>query len=124
MSEWAERRERWLMAMAIAMAMAVLAGELYHHVAVKPVALPTLLFELLEVLLLVGCTVTCTLLMMRVRVREMAAATVAMLAVLLAGELYLTAKPVALATLLFELLEVTLLVGGAIACALLVRRLS
>jgi hypothetical protein len=47
-----------------------------------------------------------------------------MLAVLLAGELYLSVKPVALPMLLLELLEVALLVVGAIACTLLVRRVS
>jgi hypothetical protein len=110
------------MAMAIVMLAVVLAGELYRHLSVKPVALPTLLFELLEVVLLVGCTVTCMLLMLRVRVWEMAAATAAMLAVLLVGELYLGVKPAALPTLLIELLEVTLVVVGSIACALVLRQ--
>jgi hypothetical protein len=124
MRHWADKRERWLIAMGIAMLPFVLAGELYHHLRVEPAALPTLLFELLEKVLLVGCTFTCTLLILQVRVREMAAATAGMLAVLLAGELYLGVKPVTPPMLILELLKVALLVGGSIACAFLVRRAS
>jgi hypothetical protein len=51
----------------------------------------------------------------------MVAASVAMLALLLAGELYLSGKPVTPPMLLVELLEAALLVGAAIACALLIR---
>lgn len=55
MSDWADKRERRLMAMAIAMLAVVLAWELYRHLNVKPVALPVLLVELREVALLVAC---------------------------------------------------------------------
>jgi hypothetical protein len=120
MSDWAGKRERPLIAVAMAVLGVVLAAELYHQLGARP-ALPILLFELLEVVLLVGCTVSSTLLILRVRVRAMAAATAAMLAVLLVGELFLGDRP-ALPTLLVELLEVILVVGGSIACVLLVRR--
>jgi hypothetical protein len=119
-----ERCERPLIAIVIAMLAAVLATELYHHALVKPVPLSMLLFELLEVLLLVGCAVACTLLVLRVQVRVMAAAAAAMLAVLLAGELYLGVKPTTPSMLLVELLEVALVVSGTLACALLLRRAS
>src|SRR5262245_42652880 len=110
---------RPVIAIAIAMLAVVLAAELYPHLSVKPLAPRTLLFELLEMVFLVGCTVACMLLILRVRVREMAAATAAMLGVLLAGELYVRVKPVTAQTLLLELLEVALLVGGSIAFGLL-----
>ena len=57
---------RWLMAGAAAMAAVLLAQELHHHVVVAPAALPTLLFELAEVVLLLGCTTICALLVRRV----------------------------------------------------------
>ena len=119
MRDLADGRERQLMVTALAVLAVLLGGELYHHLSVKPVTLPTLLFELLEVVLLIGCTVTCTLLIQRVRALEMAAATAVMLALLLTGELYLGVTP---PMLLLELLEVVLLVGGASALVVLVRR--
>jgi hypothetical protein len=121
MSAWADPRGRRLIALVGVLLAALLAAELYRQLSIRPVRLPTLLFELLEIVLLVGCTVSGTLLILRVRAREMAAATAAMLALLLAGELYLSARPVTTPMLLFELLEAALLVGGAIACALLIR---
>ena len=57
---------RWLMAGAAAMAAVLLAQELHHHVVVAPAALPTMLFELAEVVLLLGCTTICALLVRRV----------------------------------------------------------
>ena len=105
----------------VVMLTGALTWELYHHLSVKRVPLPMLLFELLEVVLLVGCTLTCTLLVLRVRMRAMVAATAGMLAVLLTGELYLAVAPVTPPMLFFELLEVVLLVGASIVCALLVR---
>jgi len=122
MSYWTEHPERRLIAMAIALLAVVLAGEAYHHGSLKPVTLPTLLFELLEVVLMVGCTVACTLMILQVRVREMVAALAAMLVILLAGELYLGVKPLTPPMLLVELLEVALVVGISTALALLVRR--
>jgi hypothetical protein len=124
MSNWAYRGERWLIGMTIAMLLAIWAGELYHHLVIGRVALPKLMFELLEVVLLVGCATACTLLVLRVRVREMATAAAAMLAVLLVGEAYLGVAPVTPSVLLVELLEVGLLVGGSIAAVLLLRRRS
>lgn len=121
MTDWAVRRGPWLVAIVFGMLIVVLAGELHRHMGAKPVALPLLLFELLEVVLLVGCAAGCALLILRVRVRAAAATTAAMVAALLAGELLLAIEPVTLRTLLVELLEVALLVGATIACALLVR---
>ena len=121
-----DRIAKWgLLVAVVAAALAVaLGGELYHHLSVKPVALPTLLFEVLEVVLLVGCVVTGTLVVLHVRVPQMVVAAAAMLAVLLTGELYLGVGPIALRTLLLEVLEVILVVGGAIAFALLALRVS
>ena len=57
--------KRWLV-IGVAIAIAVLlAEELYRHLIAKPVALPTLLFELVEVILLVGCAVAGALLASR-----------------------------------------------------------
>lgn len=124
MGDWSALRERRLVAMVAAALAVVLAVDAYHHLTLEPVTLPTLLFELLEILLLVGCAVTCTLLILRVRVPEMLVATATMLAVLLAGELYLGVEPVTPPMLLAELLEAALVVGSAIAWAFLVRRIS
>jgi hypothetical protein len=123
MRDWSRMPERRLLAMAVTILAVVLAVELYHHLGVTPVT-STLLFELLEVVLLAGCTVTCTLAILRVRVPEMAMATTLMLTVLLAGELFLGGEPVALRVLLVELLEVVLVVGGSTALVLSVRRSS
>lgn len=124
MSLWMERPERWLIALVLGMLALVLVGEAHHYSSIEPVALPTLLFELLEVVLLVGCAVACTLSILRVRAREMVAAAVVMLAVLLAGELYLGADVVTPPMLLVELLEVALLAGSAVAWVLLARRIA
>ena len=105
---------RSLMTGAAAMILVLLAWELHHHVVVAPVALPTLLFELAEVGLLVGFTVTCTLMILRVRVREMVVATGAMTSLYLLGEFYLGDKPATPWTLLVELLELGFLVGCAL----------
>jgi hypothetical protein len=121
-----DRTAKWglLVALAAAALVGALGGEWYHHLSVKPVALPTLLFEVLEVVLVVGCVVIGTLVVLHVRVPEMVVAAAAMLAVLLTGELYLGVGPIALRTLLLEVLEVILVVGGAIAFALLALRVS
>lgn len=121
-----DRIAKWgLLVSLAATALAVaLGGEFYHHLSGKPVALPTLLFELLEVVLLVGCVVTGTLIVTHVRVPQMVVAGAAMLAVLLTGELFLGVGPIVLRTVLLELLEVILVVGGAIAFALLALRVS
>jgi hypothetical protein len=124
MIHWACRGERWLIATTVAMLMAIWAGELYHHLSIGPVALPKLLFELFEVVLSVGCATAGTLLVLRVRMREMAAGGVAMLALLLVGEAYLGVAPVTPSVLLVEALEVALLVGGSIAAVLLLRSRS
>ena len=111
--------KRWLV-IGVAILMAVLlAEELYRHLIVRPVALPTLLFELVEVILLVGCAVAGTLMIQRVRAQEMAVAMAAMLVALLVGELYLGERTATQWTLLLELVEVVLLVGCAVACATL-----
>lgn len=120
MSLWMERPERWLIALVLGMLALVLVGEAHHYSSIEPVALPTLLFELLEVVLLVGCALS----ILRVRAREMVAAAVVMLAVLLAGELYLGADVVTPPMLLVELLEVALLAGSAVAWVLLARRIA
>jgi hypothetical protein len=83
--------------------------------------LPTLLFELLEVVLLVGCATTCILLILRIRIWDMAAAAAAMVAILLVGEAFVGVKPVTPSVLLVELLETALLVGSSIAVVLLLR---
>ena len=54
--------------------------------------------------------------------RWLVTAIAGMIALLLAGELYLIVAPVSLPVLLFELAEEVLLVACAVACALLVRR--
>ena len=115
---------RSLMTGAAAMILVLLAWELHHHVVVAPVALPTLLFELAEVGLLVGFTVTCTLMILRVRVREMVVATGAMTSLYLLGEFYLGDKPATPWTLLVELLELGFLVGCALACSHLAQRVG
>ena len=51
-----------------------LAWELYEHLMVKPVALPILLFEVVEVFLLVCIAASCIFVVDGVRVGEMAAA--------------------------------------------------
>jgi hypothetical protein len=109
------------MAMTIACFLAIWAAELYHHLHLRPVALPTLLFELLEVVLLVGCATTCILLILRIRIWDMAAAAAAMVAILLVGEAFVGVKPVTPSVLLVELLETALLVGSSIAVGLLLR---
>lgn len=68
------KRRHQLMAVAAAMLVLLLAGELYHHLSVKPVVLPRLLFELTKIVLLSGCAVAGTLLIFRVRAPQMAMA--------------------------------------------------
>jgi hypothetical protein len=113
--------KRRLMATTIACFLAIWAAELYNHLHLRPVALPTLLFELLEVVLLVGCATTCILLILRIRIWDMAAAAAAMVAILLVGEAFVGVKPVTPSVLLVELLETALLVGSSIAVGLLLR---
>jgi len=110
-----------------ALAILLLAGFLVdgcHSATQQPVALSTRLFEVLEVVLLVACAATCMLLILRVRVRLMLSATVAIVAILLGGELYLSVKPLTPLMLLVELLEIALVVSSSIALAFLVRRTS
>jgi hypothetical protein len=118
------KRERQLMAMAAAMLVLLLAGELYHHLSVKPVVLPRLLSELAELILLFGCTVAGTLLIFQVWVSQMAMATAVMVALLLVGDSYLSDKPASPWTILLELLKVFALLGCTVTCTLLVRRVG
>lgn len=115
--------DRRMVFIVIAMLVFAVAAELFHHLSAGPVVLPSLLFELFEVILLVGCGFSCTLLIIRVRRPEMAAATAAMLLVLLGGELYLADRLAMLSTLLEELVEVALMIGATIAGTLLLRSL-
>ena len=106
---------RWLVTAIAGMIALLLAGELYRHLIVAPVSLPVLLFELAEELLLVGCAVACALLVQRVRMRAMLVASIAMLALLLAGEAYLGDKPATASSLLIEVVELALLIGCVLA---------
>jgi hypothetical protein len=116
------KRRHQLMAVAAAMLVLLLAGELYHHLSVKPVVLPRLLFELTKIVLLSGCAVAGTLLIFRVRAPQMAMAAAIMVALLLVGDWYLGDKPASPWTLLLELLKVATLLGCTVTCTLLVRR--
>ena len=119
MIDWMNKGHRRMAFIAIAMLVLAVSVELVHRLSAKPVALPLLLFELFEVLLLVGCGISCTLLIMRVRVSEMVAATTAMVLVLLGGEIYFADGLATLPILLEELIEVALMVGATIAGTLL-----
>ena len=85
-----------------------LAWELYEHLMVKPVALPILVFEVVEVFLLVCIAASCIFVVDGVRVGEMAAAAATLIVLLLVGELYLGDKPATSWTPLLQLLEVVL----------------
>ena len=106
---------RWLVTAMAGMIALLLAGELYRHLIVAPVPLPVLLFELAEELLLVGCAVACALLVQRVHMRAMLVALIAMLVSLLAGEAYLGDEPATAGSLLFEVVELALLIGCVLA---------
>ena len=106
---------RWLVKATAGMIALLLAGELYRHLIVAPVPLPVLLFELAEELLLVACAVACALLLRRVRTCAMLLALIAMLVLLLAGEAYLGDEPATAGTLLFEVVELALLIGCVLA---------
>jgi hypothetical protein len=118
-----DKRGRQLMAMVAVMLVLLLAGELYHHLIVKPVVLPRLLFELAEKVFLLSCTIAGTLLIFRVRAPQMAMTTAVMVALLLVGNWYLGDKPASPWTLLLELLKVVSLLGCTVACTLLMRRI-
>ena len=91
-----------------AMIAVALAWDLYEHLMIKPVALPILLFEVVEVFLLVCIAASCIFVVDGVRVGEMAAAAATLIVLLLVGELYLGDKPATSWTLLLQLLEVVL----------------
>jgi hypothetical protein len=122
MGSWTDNRGRRLVAAAAAMLVLLIAMKWYYHVHINPIAMSTLLFELLKVPLLIGCTIACTFMILLVRAREMAAATAAMLALLLAGGVYFGGKPATPSAVLFELIEVLLLVGTSLVCVFLLRR--
>ena len=113
MADCADRR--WLATATAGMIALLLAGEIYRHLIVAPVPLQVLLFELAEELLLVVGAVACALLVRRVRMRAMLVALIAMLALLLAGEAYLGDEPATANSLLFEVVELALLIGCVLA---------
>lgn len=92
-----DRRGRGLMLAAIACAALSVVTE-FHD---RPGVLHVLIVELLEAVLLAGLAVTCALQLVRVRVREVAAAA-AMLSLLLAGEAITSAEPIGTRALLTE----------------------
>ena len=91
-----------------AMIAVALAWNLYEDLMIKPVALPILLFEVVEVFLLAGIAASCICVVDGVRLGEMAAAAATLVVLLLVGELYLGNKPATSWTLLLQLLEVVL----------------
>ena len=59
MREWADKRPRWLIPLAMAMLALAATGRLWHDPGAKPVTAPALLFEMLVALLLIGTTGAC-----------------------------------------------------------------